>query len=173
MRKAWAGLVFALLAGAAYGATMVGESGAPVALSGHVLPALSDARVARSLAPRSAGAAAETLTLTIVLRRNDPAGFERYLAEVYDARGPRYRQFLSAQELSDRFGPFADDYAAVRAFCLTNANLRATEQSARFEHNINRILRQARDPGPYIYGVYDGHIKRLWPSRPAAPRPHR
>ena len=63
--------------------------------------------------------------------------------------------------------------AAVRAFCLTNANLRATEQSARFEHNINRILRQARDPGPYIYGVYDGHIKRLWPSRPAAPRPHR
>lgn len=54
--------------------------------------------------------------------------------------------------------------AAVRAFCLTNANLRASEQSARFVGNLERILRRAQTPGPYIYGVYDGYIKRLWPS---------
>lgn len=53
--------------------------------------------------------------------------------------------------------------AGVRAFCLTNANLRAVEQTSRFVNNIERILHQARKPGPYIYGVYDGHIKRLWP----------
>ena len=53
--------------------------------------------------------------------------------------------------------------AKVRAFCLTNAQLRASEQSARFVGNIERILRQAEKPGPYIYGVYDGYIKRLWP----------
>jgi hypothetical protein len=53
--------------------------------------------------------------------------------------------------------------AKVRAFCLTNAQLRASEQSARFIGNIERIQRQAEKPGPYIYGVYDGHIKRLWP----------
>ena len=53
--------------------------------------------------------------------------------------------------------------ALVRAFCLTNANLRAAEQSARYVQNADRILRQARNPGPYIYGVYDGYIKRLWP----------
>jgi len=52
--------------------------------------------------------------------------------------------------------------AQVRAFCLTNAQLRASEQSARFVGNIERILRQAEKPGPYIYGVYDGYIKRLW-----------
>lgn len=51
------------------------------------------------------------------------------------------------------------------AFCLTNANLRAVEQSARYVQNIDRILRQARVPGPYIYGVYDGRIERLWPPR--------
>ena len=50
----------------------------------------------------------------------------------------------------------------MRAFCLTNAQLRAFEQSARFVGNIERILRQAEKPGPYIYGVYDGYIKRLW-----------
>ena len=53
--------------------------------------------------------------------------------------------------------------AKVRAFCLTNAQLRASEQSARFIGNIERILRQAEKPGPYIYGVYDGYIRQLWP----------
>jgi len=53
--------------------------------------------------------------------------------------------------------------AKVRAFCLTNAQLRASEQSTRFVDNIERIQRQAEKPGPYIYGVYDGYIKRLWP----------
>ena len=53
--------------------------------------------------------------------------------------------------------------ARLRTFCLTNAQLRASEQSARFMENIPRILRQAKKPGPYIYGVYGGHIRRLWP----------
>jgi hypothetical protein len=53
--------------------------------------------------------------------------------------------------------------AGVRAFCLTNANLRASEQTARFVGNLQRIVRQARRRGPYIYGVYDGSIRRLWP----------
>lgn len=57
--------------------------------------------------------------------------------------------------------------AKVRAFCLTNAQLRASEQSARFVGNIERIKRQAVKPGPYVYGVYDGYIKRLWPLDPS------
>jgi PIN like domain len=55
--------------------------------------------------------------------------------------------------------------AQVRAFCLTNANLRANEQTARFVNNIDRILRRAEQPGPYIYGVYEGQLKLLWPPR--------
>jgi PIN like domain len=53
--------------------------------------------------------------------------------------------------------------AKVRAFCLTNAQLRAAQQSARFLDNLDRILAQAEKPGPYIYGVYDGYIRRLLP----------
>lgn len=53
--------------------------------------------------------------------------------------------------------------ATLRTFCLTNAQLRAEEQSARFVGNLERILRQAEKPGPYIYGVYVGYIRRLWP----------
>jgi hypothetical protein len=53
--------------------------------------------------------------------------------------------------------------AAVRVFCLTTAQLRGTEQTERFVQNRDRILRQARKPGPYIYGVYEAGLKRLWP----------
>jgi hypothetical protein len=54
--------------------------------------------------------------------------------------------------------------AGVRAFCLTNAQLRAAEQTERFVSNRYRIIPQARKPGPYIYGVYDQGLRRLWPK---------
>lgn len=54
--------------------------------------------------------------------------------------------------------------AAVRVFCLTNRNLRGAEQTARFVSNRHRIIRQARKSGPYIYGVYEKGLKRLWPK---------
>jgi len=53
--------------------------------------------------------------------------------------------------------------AAVRVFCLTNRNMRGAEQTERFISNRHRILRQSRQPGPYIYGVYEKGLKRLWP----------
>jgi aryl-alcohol dehydrogenase-like predicted oxidoreductase len=53
--------------------------------------------------------------------------------------------------------------AEVRAFCLTSAQLRGTEQIERFINNRSRIVRQARNAGPYIYGVYESGLKRLWP----------
>jgi len=53
--------------------------------------------------------------------------------------------------------------SAVRVFCLTTGQLRGAQQTERFLANRHRVLRQARKPGPYIYGVYDGGIRRLWP----------
>ncbi len=54
--------------------------------------------------------------------------------------------------------------AGVRVFCLTSAELRGAEQLARLERNLPRILRQARESGPYIYGIYESEIKKLWPE---------
>lgn len=54
--------------------------------------------------------------------------------------------------------------AGVRAFCLTNAQLRQEEQTIRFTSNLNRIIQQARKSGPYVYGVYERGIRRLWPT---------
>jgi hypothetical protein len=52
----------------------------------------------------------------------------------------------------------------LRAFVLTNANLRGAEMAARLLANLPRILRVAQDPGPYIFGVYVAGVRRLWPA---------
>jgi hypothetical protein len=52
----------------------------------------------------------------------------------------------------------------LRAFCLTNANLRGREIAARFVTHLPRIVRIAEQkPGPYIYGVYSEAVRPLWP----------
>lgn len=56
------------------------------------------------------------------------------------------------------------DYG-LRAFCLTNANLRGVEMAQRFVENLPRIIRIAEQrPGPYIYGVYSDTLRPLWPK---------
>ena len=52
----------------------------------------------------------------------------------------------------------------VRVFCLTNARLNFTEQAYYFVSNRFRILQACRKPGPYVYGVYQDRITRLWPD---------
>ena len=55
--------------------------------------------------------------------------------------------------------------AGVRAFCLTNANLRGHEMAHRFVTQLPRINRiAAKQDGPYIYGVYADGVRALWPK---------
>ena len=99
----------------AFGAPGSDETAATVRLPGHVLEALAGAE---SLASASAGD--ETLTLTLVLKRDDPAGFADYLAAVYDPASPQYRRFLTQTELTERFGPARDNYEAVLGWLQAN-----------------------------------------------------
>ena len=81
-----------------------------VELPGHVLPALSKAQPIAT--PKNA--ADESLSLTIVLRRSDEAGFQSYLDDVYDSNSPRFMQFLTPVEVSNRFGPSKADFTQVQ-----------------------------------------------------------
>lgn len=51
----------------------------------------------------------------------------------------------------------------ARVFCLTNANLAFDQQAERFVRHRFRIIQRARQRGPYIYGVYEDSVQRLWP----------
>jgi PIN like domain len=44
--------------------------------------------------------------------------------------------------------------AKSRGFLLPNANLPGPEQAKHFTFNIHRILQRAKQPGPYLVGVY-------------------
>lgn len=51
----------------------------------------------------------------------------------------------------------------VRAFCLTNANLRGVEQADRLIAHLDEIVDLAALPGPGIYGVSKTEVRHLWP----------
>jgi hypothetical protein len=52
---------------------------------------------------------------------------------------------------------------AVRVFCLTNANLTFDEQAERFVRHRFKIVQRSRSVGPYVYGVYENGLRKLWP----------
>ena len=83
-------------------------------LSGHLPPGVSNL-VAFGDFP-----ATNQLRLAIGLPLRDPQGVETFLAQVYDPASPLYRQYLTPDEFTSRFGPTAADYDAVSAFARAN-----------------------------------------------------
>jgi hypothetical protein len=54
--------------------------------------------------------------------------------------------------------------AAVKAFCVTNANLTGEEQARRLVSQRHRMVQRCGRPGPFIYGVYEKDLRLLWPA---------
>ncbi len=79
-----------------------------VRLPGHVLPAIDKA--SRWF---TGGVKSRDLNLTLVMRRDDQAGFESYLEDIYDPQSANYHRFLTAAQLADRFGPSRESYDGV------------------------------------------------------------
>jgi len=53
--------------------------------------------------------------------------------------------------------------SGAQAFVVTNANLKGDEVAKLFVENRNRMIQRARKPGPYIYGVYEQRLEKLFP----------
>jgi hypothetical protein len=60
------------------------------------------------------------LRLALMLPLSDQIGLDAFLAQVYDPQSPSYRQFLSVQQFTERFGPSQADYDAVVNFAKSN-----------------------------------------------------
>src|SRR5277367_709885 len=108
-----------LIGGASPAGANTGHSAsapAMVRLPGHVLPALAKATVV----PSKPNSGSEPITLTIVLRRDDQAGFESYLHEIYDPHSRNAHKFLTQRQIANRFGPSRADYNSVLAYLQAN-----------------------------------------------------
>jgi len=95
---------------------------AMVRIPGHVLSALAHATpVKEQLDSRGRPIHdSDPLTITIVLKRDNQAGFDRYLKDVYDPHSKNFRRFLTPRQVSNRFGPSRADYAAVLNYLKRN-----------------------------------------------------
>jgi hypothetical protein len=80
-----------------------------VRLPGHVLDALAAAAPEISESPNEA-ALKDSMTLTLVFKRDHAAQFERYMRAVYDPHSKRYQHFLTPTQIADRFGPSRHAY---------------------------------------------------------------
>ena len=64
-----------------------------------------------------------------------------------------------------RSGNIAEKRAATahraRSFCIPRGDITAAAAAQRYIDNLAAIARAAREPGPFIYGVYPDKIERL------------
>lgn len=73
--------------------------------------------------------ATQHLSLAISLPLRNENALNGLLRQIYDPHSSSYRHYLSVQEFTERFGPAAADYEAVRQFARTNG-LTVVESSA-------------------------------------------
>jgi len=79
-------------------------------LNGHV-PAAARAQLPLSDVPET-----DHLRLAIGLSVRDPAALQAFIKEVSDPQSPNFRQYLTPQQFTERFGPREDEYQAVIRF---------------------------------------------------------
>ncbi len=94
-------------------------SPAMVPLPGHVLPALAKA----TAVPSNSNSKTQPITVTLVLKRDDQAGFERLLHDIYDPHSSNFHHYLSQSVIAARFGPSDADYDSVLAYLRLNGLL--------------------------------------------------
>jgi kumamolisin len=64
--------------------------------------------------------AAQSMRVDVVLAVRDQAGLDSFLRELYDPSNPFYRQFLTVEQFTEKFGPTQEDYDALIRFATTN-----------------------------------------------------
>jgi len=83
-------------------------------LHGHV------PNIVSRLTPVGRLPATNQMRLAIGVPLRDPAGLEKFLGQLYDPASPVFRQYLTPEEFTAKFGPTEQDYQAVKDFARTN-----------------------------------------------------
>ena len=178
MKRAWIlGLLIAVTGLSGFGEIACGDSNHAgpqmVRLPGHTLPALKGA----TLVPSKPGDASQPLTLTIVLKRDDQPGFQRYLQGVYDSNSPAFHRFLTDREISARFGPAPAMYERLLSY-LKDHEFEVIDGSS------NRMTMTVRAPraaiertlgvriGKYRFGKREFYANDRDPVLPASIAPY-
>ena len=122
-------------------------------LRGHV-----PAAVAR-LAPVDQLPGSQRMNLAIGLPLRNQEALTKLLQQIYDPGSPQYRQYLTPEQFTEKFGPTEQDYQAVIAFAQSNG-LSVTHTHA------NRVLLDVNG-GPIQFatlGLREGDLGLVHPE---------
>lgn len=79
-------------------------------LTGHIPAAVAKGKLKGRLNPST------IVPLALSLPLRDPQGLQDLLQHLYDPKDPAYQQYLTTDQIADRFGPTQADYDAVAAY---------------------------------------------------------
>jgi kumamolisin len=122
-------------------------------LAGQTVPSLGPALARGLLRPVHGDRPTKQLTLTLVLRRSDQGGFDRFVAAVQDRTSPLYRHFLTQTQLAARFGPSLGSYDAVLAW-LRRAGFVVVQGSA---NRLTLTVHGTEAQAEHAFGVTIGN----------------
>src|SRR5579872_2357197 len=108
----------------------------------HPLITSGDAQFVRHLD------ASTKLDLAIVLPLRDQAGLTALLQALYDPTNSQYRQYLSVEEFTDRFGPTIEDYNAAVVY-MQQSGLTVTAT------HPNRVVLDVNGDVPHIEKAFN------------------
>jgi subtilase family serine protease len=132
------------------------RTGPMVRLPGHVLGALNRAPLIPPTDARAAAAEAnQPLTLTIILKRDDQAAFERYLHSVYERHSKIFHHFLTQAEIADRFGPSRADYDSILSYLRANG-FKLVHGSA---NRLTLTMRATRAATEHAFDIHIGNYR--------------
>jgi Pro-kumamolisin, activation domain/Bacterial Ig-like domain (group 1)/Bacterial Ig-like domain (group 3) len=160
-----------LMAGAGSLAAVPSNAGGgegAVRLPGHVLPALSRAKLEARQLPSDT-----PITITIVLKRDDQGGFERFLHGIYNPKSKDFHHFLKQDEIADRFGPSRADYDSVLSWLKAKGFRLVQESKNRLTITVRGTRAQAERAfhtkiSDYRIGVRTFRANASDPELPAA-----
>jgi len=110
------GLAVALCASTLFFVAAAAHAEQHSTLTSHVPEAVANGQAAR--VGELSGAQRMSLAISLPLRNQ--ADLDDLLRQIYDPQSPNYRQYLSVQEFTQRFGPTRDDHYAVVSFAEAN-----------------------------------------------------
>jgi hypothetical protein len=89
------------------------------------------------------------MTLTLVLKRDHQAEFDKYMKDVYAPNSGQYRHFLTQSQISERFGPSSKDYNQVLSY-LRGQHLKLVQGS---KNRMTLTVRGTRAQTERAFGV--------------------
>jgi subtilase family serine protease len=143
-------LLFSTVIAMVLGVNVVAQAQPQSLLTRHV----REATVSGRAQPLGHLPAAQSMRLVLVLPLRDQEALDSFLKELYDPSSPSYRQFLTVEEFTAKFGPTQEDYDAVINFAEAHGLTVAGTSRNRVNLDVKGSVASIEEAFHLTLGIY-------------------